>query len=120
MAKPRDALPRTSSRPENRGQPVRVLHARAGSRREFVIGCVYFAFSRRSITSKEYIVKNQSAQAVVGTDPSRTDNPAFETIPVRTMPEQPADESSHADSLDIPLNYGGMMDAVRDAVRANL
>jgi len=26
----------------------------------------------------------------------------------------------YADSLDIPLNHGGMMDAVRDAVRANL
>jgi hypothetical protein len=30
------------------------------------------------------------------------------------------DQDVYADSLDIPLNYGGVMDAVRDAVRANL
>jgi hypothetical protein len=30
------------------------------------------------------------------------------------------DQDVYADSLDIPLNHGGMMDAVRDAVRANL
>jgi hypothetical protein len=31
-----------------------------------------------------------------------------------------ADQDVYGDSLDIPLNHGGMMDAVRDAVRANL
>ncbi|MDR5754245.1 MULTISPECIES: hypothetical protein [unclassified Caballeronia] len=40
--------------------------------------------------------------------------------PVRAMPESSSDDSGYSDSLDIPLDYGIVMDAVRDAVRANL
>lgn len=38
----------------------------------------------------------------------------------RETPETHADTNVYADTLDIPLDQGGMMDAVRDAVRANL
>jgi hypothetical protein len=65
-------------------------------------------------------VKNYQAQGVNERGTSRTDEGAFEAIPVRTMPEASHDDSSTVDSLDIPLNYGIVMDAVRDAVRANL
>jgi hypothetical protein len=36
------------------------------------------------------------------------------------MPEESVDDFGYSDSLDIPLDYGIVMDAVRDAVRANL
>jgi hypothetical protein len=66
-------------------------------------------------------VKTQQAQRIVARDTSRPDDTAYES-PVVRQPQQEAraEADVYADPLDIPLNHGGMMDAVRDAVRANL
>jgi hypothetical protein len=66
-------------------------------------------------------VKTQQAQRTVIRDTSRPGDTAYEA-PVIREPQQEAraEVDVYADSLDIPLNQGGMMDAVRDAVRANL
>jgi hypothetical protein len=67
-------------------------------------------------------VKSYQAQRVVAKDTSRSGDTAYES-PVRHEPQEAraqTDQDVYADSLDIPLNQGGMMDAVRDAVRANL
>jgi hypothetical protein len=67
-------------------------------------------------------VKSYQAQRVVARDISRSGDAVYES-PVRGEPQEAraqADQDVYADSLDIPLNHGGMMDAVRDAVRANL
>jgi hypothetical protein len=63
---------------------------------------------------------NHQAQGVNDRGSNRPDEVIFEASPVRPMPEASHDDSSSIDSLDIPLNYGIVMDAVRDAVRANL
>jgi hypothetical protein len=69
-------------------------------------------------------VKNPQLQGAV----EGRDNPAgeiaYEPMPVSAAPLESADsadtaDSDYADSLDIPLDYGIVMDAVRDAVRAN-
>jgi hypothetical protein len=66
-------------------------------------------------------VKIHQAQRVAARDISGTADTAYES-PVRRESQQEArnEADAYADSLDIPLNHGGMMDAVRDAVRANL
>jgi hypothetical protein len=66
-------------------------------------------------------VKNPQLQgAIEGRDNPAGEN-AFEPIPVTAAPlESAEDECDYSDSLDIPLDYGIVMDAVRDAVRANL
>jgi hypothetical protein len=64
-------------------------------------------------------VKNPQLQgAIEGRDNPAGEN-AYQPIPVNTRPLESDDESDYGDSLDIPLNYGIVMDAVRDAVRAN-
>jgi hypothetical protein len=66
-------------------------------------------------------VKIHQAQRVAARDIGGATDTAYES-PVRQESQQEArtEAGAYADSLDIPLNYGGMMDAVRDAVRANL
>jgi hypothetical protein len=72
-------------------------------------------------------VKSFQAQRAVARDTIRSADTAYES-PVLGEPllREPkaaraqTDQDVYADSLDIPLNHGGMMDAVRDAVRANL
>jgi hypothetical protein len=67
-------------------------------------------------------VKSYQAQRVEAREISRSADTAYES-PVRREPQEAraqTDQDVYADSLDIPLNYGGVMDAVRDAVRANL
>jgi hypothetical protein len=66
-------------------------------------------------------VKIHQAQRVAARDIGGTADTAYEA-PVRRESQQEArtEADAYADSLDIPLNHGGMMDAVRDAVRANL
>ncbi|SAL77566.1 hypothetical protein AWB68_05230 [Caballeronia choica] len=62
-------------------------------------------------------MKNPQVQGVIERDVSRPGEAM--PVPVRTMPEESSD-FGYSDSLDIPLDYGIVMDAVRDAVRANL
>lgn len=64
-------------------------------------------------------MKNPQVQGVIERDVSRPGEAIYEPVPVRTMPEESSD-FGYSDSLDIPLDYGIVMDAVRDAVRANL
>ncbi|SAL45476.1 hypothetical protein SAMN05414139_06324 [Burkholderia sp. D7] len=67
-------------------------------------------------------MKSYQAQRVEARDTIRSGDTAYES-PVRRESQEAraqADQDVYGDSLDIPLNYGGMMDAVRDAVRANL
>ncbi len=66
-------------------------------------------------------MKSYLAQRVEARD-NRSADTAYES-PMRREPQEAraqTDQDVYADSLDIPLNYGGVMDAVRDAVRANL
>jgi hypothetical protein len=67
-------------------------------------------------------VKSYQAQRVEARDTTRSGDTAYESPARRESQEVrvQADQDVYGDSLDIPLNYGGMMDAVRDAVRANL
>ncbi|SAL17391.1 hypothetical protein [Caballeronia humi] len=65
-------------------------------------------------------MKNPQAQGVIEGGASLPGQPNVEPVPVRAMPEASADDFGYSDSLDIPLDYGIVMDAVRDAVRANL
>jgi hypothetical protein len=66
-------------------------------------------------------VKSYQAQRVEARDTIRSGDTAYESPARRESQEvRAADQDVYGDSLDIPLNYGGMMDAVRDAVRANL
>jgi hypothetical protein len=64
-------------------------------------------------------VKNPQVQGVNERGTARPGEAIVEP-PVRAMPEASSDDSGYSDSLDIPLDYGIVMDAVRDAVRANL
>jgi hypothetical protein len=66
-------------------------------------------------------VKNPQLQgAIEGRDNPAGEN-AIEPLPVNVAPLEPTDEhAGYSDALDIPLDYGIVMDAVRDAVRANL
>jgi hypothetical protein len=64
-------------------------------------------------------VKNPQLQGAIEGRDNPAGETAFEPIPVGAAPAESADEADHVDSLDIPLNYGIVMDAVRDAVRAN-
>jgi hypothetical protein len=68
---------------------------------------------------KELIVKNPQLQGAIEGRDNPAGETAFESIPMRTSPRESADQPGYDDSLDIPLNYGIVMDAVRDAVRAN-
>lgn len=68
---------------------------------------------------KEFIVKIQQAQRVVARDIIWSSDMEQAYSGRRETAEVHADTNVYADSLDIPLNQGGMMDAVRDAVRAN-
>ena len=70
-------------------------------------------------------MKSYQAQRVEARDTIRSGDTAYESYesPARRESQEvraQADQDVYGDSLDIPLNYGGMMDAVRDAVRANL
>jgi hypothetical protein len=66
-------------------------------------------------------VKIHQAQRVAARDISGTTDTAYESSVRRESQQEARNEAdAYADSLDIPLNHGGMMDAVRDAVRANL
>lgn len=66
-------------------------------------------------------MKTQQAQRSETRDTSRPGDTAYESPVIREpQSEARAEVDVYADSLDIPLNHGGMMDAVRDAVRANL
>ena len=69
-------------------------------------------------------MKSYQAQRVEARDTIRSGDTAYESYeaPARRESQEvrAADQDVYGDSLDIPLNYGGMMDAVRDAVRANL
>jgi hypothetical protein len=65
-------------------------------------------------------VKNPQLQGAIEGRDNPAGETAYEPIPVSAAPEQSADDGDFSDSLDIPLNYGIVMDAVRDAVRANL
>jgi hypothetical protein len=68
---------------------------------------------------KELIVKNPQLQgAIEGRDNPAGEN-AYQPLPVDAKPLESAEEPGYSDSLDIPLDYGIVMDAVRDAVRAN-
>jgi hypothetical protein len=60
------------------------------------------------------------AQRVVARDIIWSGDTEYSTSGRRDSQEVQADTSVYGDSLDIPLDHGGMMDAVRDAVRANL
>ncbi|QIE27729.1 hypothetical protein SBC1_58400 (plasmid) [Caballeronia sp. SBC1] len=67
-------------------------------------------------------MKSYQAQRVEARDTIRSGDTPYES-PVRRESQEAraqADQDVYGDSLDIPLNHGGMMDAVRDAVRANL
>ncbi|CDY79774.1 hypothetical protein BGLT_02456 [Caballeronia glathei] len=65
-------------------------------------------------------MKNPQVQGVIERGTNRAGEAPYEPAPVRTMPEASSDDSGYCDSLDIPLDYGIVMEAVRDAVRANL
>ena len=67
-------------------------------------------------------MKSFQAQRAVARDTIRSADTAYESQVLREPKEARAqtDQDVYADSLDIPLNHGGMMDAVRDAVRSNL
>jgi hypothetical protein len=67
-------------------------------------------------------VKSFQAQRPVARDTTRSADTAYESQVLREpkVARAQTDQDVYADPLDIPLNHGGMMDAVRDAVRANL
>jgi hypothetical protein len=65
-------------------------------------------------------VKIQQAQHAVARDTVWSPDQEQAYSGRRETAEVHADTNVYADALDIPLNQGGMMDAVRDAVRANL
>ncbi|EKS66830.1 MULTISPECIES: hypothetical protein [Caballeronia] len=64
-------------------------------------------------------MKNPQLQGAIEGRDNPAGETAYEPIPVHAVPKESADEPGYSDSLDIPLNYGIVMDAVRDAVRAN-
>jgi hypothetical protein len=65
-------------------------------------------------------VKNPQLQGAIEGRDNPAGEAAYEPIPIRTTPQSPAQApGGFDDSLDIPLDYGIVMDAVRDAVRAN-
>jgi hypothetical protein len=68
---------------------------------------------------EELIVKNPQLQGAIEGRDNPAGETAYEPIPVRAVSKEFDDEPGYSDSLDIPLNYGIVMDAVRDAVRAN-
>jgi hypothetical protein len=88
--------------------------------RQFVTTLVYLAGPRRSLTGKELIVKNPQLQSAIEGRNNPAGETAYEPIPVGAAPAESAEKTGYSDSLDIPLNYGIVMDALRDAVRANL
>jgi hypothetical protein len=63
-------------------------------------------------------VKNPQLQGAIEGRDNPAGETAYEPLPVSVASEA-ADDGDYSDSLDIPLNYGIVMDAVRDAVRAN-
>jgi hypothetical protein len=64
-------------------------------------------------------VKNPQLQGAIEGRDNPAGETAYEPIPVKSQPRASDDEPGYDDSLDIPLDYGIVMDAVRDAVRAN-
>lgn len=64
-------------------------------------------------------MKNPQLQGAIEGRDNPAGETAYEPIPLGAAQTDSADEADYADSLDIPLNYGIVMDAVRDAVRAN-
>lgn len=60
------------------------------------------------------------AQRVVARDIIWSGDTDYTASGRRESPEMHVETNVYADPLEIPLNQGGMMDAVRDAVRANL
>ncbi|KMZ12814.1 hypothetical protein BHUM_00055c [Candidatus Burkholderia humilis] len=62
-------------------------------------------------------MKNPQLQGAIEGRDNPAGETAYEPIPVSAALES-ADDGDYSDSLDIPLNYGIVMDAVRDAVRA--
>lgn len=65
-------------------------------------------------------MKNPQLQGAIEGRENPAGESGYEPIPARAVPKESAEDSGYSDSLDIPLNYGIVMDAVRDAVRANL
>ncbi|MDR5783297.1 hypothetical protein QCE63_28200 [Caballeronia sp. LZ065] len=65
-------------------------------------------------------MKNPQLQGAIEGRENPAGESGFEPIQARAVPKESAEDSGYSDSLDIPLNYGIVMDAVRDAVRANL
>jgi len=64
-------------------------------------------------------VKNPQLQGAIEGRSNPAGETAYEAVPVGAAPAESADETGYSDPLDIPLDYGIVMDAVRDAVRAN-
>ncbi|KND57871.1 hypothetical protein BVER_05096 [Candidatus Burkholderia verschuerenii] len=64
-------------------------------------------------------MKNPQLQGAIEGRDNPAGETAYEPIPARSQSRESDDEPGYADSLDIPLDYGIVMDAVRDAVRAN-
>ncbi|CAL8476582.1 MULTISPECIES: hypothetical protein [Caballeronia] len=64
-------------------------------------------------------MKNPQLQGAIEGRDNPAGETAYEPIPIRAVSKESGDEPGYSDSLDIPLNYGIVMDAVRDAVRAN-
>ncbi|GAB5094642.1 hypothetical protein P9250_10935 [Caballeronia sp. LP006] len=64
-------------------------------------------------------MKNPQLQGAIEGRDNPSGETAYESLPVSAAPEESADENGYSDALDIPLDYGIVMDAVRDAVRAN-